>query len=69
MAQYRINYGIYFKNGHYQSGEMIVKNCITELHAKVRLNDFLKRKYPLFDHMVIYKCDEDMLSMFSKWFT
>jgi len=60
---YLINYGVYFKNGHYESHTMKVKNCMSELHAKIKLEDYLKKKHSDFNNLVVHKCRKDFLGM------
>lgn len=59
-----IDYGVYFTNGYYESHTMKVKNCMSEIHAKIKLEDYLKRKYPNFQQLVVYKCVNDFLGIF-----
>lgn len=43
--------------------EMIVKNCLSELHAKSKLEDFCKKKYGSEYHYIVIKsCSEHFLS-------
>jgi len=60
-----IDYGVYFTNGTYESHTMKIKNCMSEIHSKVKLEDFLKKKYSNFKSVVIYKCTNDILGLFS----
>jgi len=57
---YLINYGVYFSDGHYESNTMRVKNCMSDLHAKVKLEDYLKRNHANFQRLVVYKCYPDL---------
>jgi hypothetical protein len=42
-----------------------VKRCTNEAHAKVKLEDYCKRKYPKFERLIIYKSKlESTLSNF-----
>jgi hypothetical protein len=40
-----MDYRITYEYGIHTGKEIVVKNCMGELHAKVKLNDYLKRKY------------------------
>ena len=61
MKTYKIDYEIYFKNGtHEHKKPMKIHNCIGELHAKVRLEEFLKKKYPKFEKLVVFSCKDDI---------
>lgn len=41
-----------------------VKNCLSELQAKSRLEDYLKRKNPMFSKLVILSCKKSVGGMF-----
>lgn len=60
-----IDYCIYFSDGNYESRRMKVKNCITEIHAKIKLEDYLKKKHNNFQKLVINKCVNDSSGLFS----
>jgi len=62
---YLINYGIYFNDGNYESHTMKVKNCLSEIHSKVKLEDYLKKKHSNFQELVVFKCTHDVLGFFS----
>ena len=36
-----------------------VSNAMSDLHAKIKLETFLKKKHPGFDKLIIDKCVED----------
>lgn len=61
---YIIDYGVYFKNAHYESHTIKVKKCMSEFHAKVKLEEYLKKKHSDFNNLVIYKCTHDFLEIF-----
>lgn len=67
MKTFIIHYGVYCTGGKYESGKYKVRNCMSDLHAKTKLEDYLKRKYPDFQRMVIYECEEDIFSFFPFW--
>jgi hypothetical protein len=57
---YLIEYTVKSKEGVVlKSGKMKVKNKMSELQAKVNLEDFLKKKYPKFGQLIIHKCSVD----------
>lgn len=60
---YIIDYGIYFNNSHYESHTIKVKNCMSDLHAKIKLEEYLKNKHSNFSKLVVYKCYVDFLGM------
>ncbi len=39
--------------------EMKVKNCMSELHAKCKLAEYLERKYINFSKLIVNSCKED----------
>lgn len=45
----------------FESHTTIVKNCSNSIIAQVKLEDYLKRKYPNFKQLVVYSCKEDFL--------
>lgn len=45
----------------YQTHTTIVKNCSNSIIAQVKLEDYLKRKYPNFKQLVVFSCVEDLL--------
>lgn len=56
MKTFLIKYGIYFTNGKYESHEIKIKNCMSDLHAKIKLEEYLKKKYSNFKKLVVYSC-------------
>lgn len=61
---YIIEYGVYFTNNHYESHTIKVKNCMSELHSKIKLEEYLKKKHDNYKSMVVYKCTHDFLGLF-----
>jgi hypothetical protein len=61
---FHISYGIYFTDGNYESHTMKVKNCMSEIHSKVKLEDYLKKKHSNFQKLVIFKCTNDFFGLF-----
>lgn len=62
-----IKYDVHCKLQNFFGKETKVKNCLSELHAKVKLNDFVKEKYGIeFTHIIVHECkeDNDFLKMF-----
>lgn len=41
-----------------KKGQIKVKNKTMEIEAKFSLEEYLKRKYPLFNRLTIYKCQK-----------
>ena len=68
--KYRIKYEIYLKGGEIiKNKEIKIDNCMSGLHAQVRLEDYLKRKYVNFERLVVTETPtEDVISdIFSKF--
>ena len=64
MKNYIIAYGIYYTDGTYTPHKTKVKNCMGELHAKVKLEGYLRTKHQLFRELVVYSCKEEFVSPF-----
>lgn len=69
MKKYSIYYYLYNNNVQVKSGQYIVKNCLSELHAKIKFENFIKTKYK-FDKLEIYSCCEQnyITDLFSTFF-
>lgn len=44
MNTYTLHYTVHYKDGSYSQRTTRVKNCYSELHAKVKLEKWLERK-------------------------
>lgn len=42
-----------------KEGKIVVKKCANEFHAKVKLEKFIKKKFPKTENIVIHSCKED----------
>lgn len=64
--EFTIKYTIYSINNQVlKEGTTKVKNCVNEFEAKCKLENYLKKKYPKFNKLVIHKCtDNSLLGMF-----
>ena len=60
-----IDYCVYFTDGKFESHTMKVKNCMSEIHSKIKLEDYLKKKHSNFQKLVISKCVDDIFGIFS----
>ena len=58
---YEIEYIVYLTSGK-EDHIMKVKNNESELQAKIRLEVYLKKKYPNFLRLEIKSCTEDVVS-------
>lgn len=67
---YIIKYEVQFTDNSGLFGKEIkIKNCVSEIHAKIELEKYLQRKYPMFKQLIINSCKEDILSNFSNIFS
>lgn len=65
IIEYKINFiGLKKPENHTTK----VKNCMGELHAKIKLEDWLKKKHFDFQKLEVIKCEKDILSIFEDLF-
>ena len=64
MNTYTIKYTLYFKDGSFTNRETNVKNCMSGVHAQVKLEAWLKRKHPEFDRIHVFYCEMEIMSYF-----
>lgn len=58
---FTIKYDVHCKFQNFFGKETIVKNCMSEMHAKVKLNEWCKTKYGIeFTHIIIKTCVEKL---------
>ena len=58
--KYRIKYNVYCTLRNFFDKETVIKNCMSELHAKVRLKEFLQKKYGReLEDVRIFSCIEE----------
>jgi len=61
MMRVMITYTLTLKDGsQHKDRKMIVKNCMSVLHGKIKLGDYLKRKNPSFKELIITDAREDI---------
>ena len=61
---YIIEYCVYFGIDNHRTGEIKVKNCMSNAHAKVKLEKYLSRKTTDFKKLVVYECTKDISGIF-----
>lgn len=54
-----VKYNIIYTDGTSESKLIRINNCDSQLHAKVRLDDYLQRNYPLYSRLEVINCVED----------
>jgi len=59
MKTYILNYTMFFVDSPSQTHKMKIKNCLSDLHAKVRLEDYLKRRHSNFERLQVDSCHEE----------
>ena len=65
---YTISYGYYLTSGKYSSSKMRIKRCMSDLHAKIRLEEYLKKNIDGFSRLVVYTCKDDVNNPFGDVF-
>ena len=69
MKTYNVKYEIELTNDKIiHSKEINVKNCENGVHAQIKLEGYLKKKYSNFKKMVVHSCNEDVMSAFNEMF-
>jgi hypothetical protein len=65
LSTYIIRYNVYDINDKLikSEGEINCKNRASEIEAKVKLEEYLKKKYPTFGRLVIISCSEDIFGI------
>ena len=69
--KFRIKYTVKCKLQNFFNKEMIVKECLSELHAKSKLDDYCRKKYGIeYLCIVITSCEHenDIMSSFENIF-
>lgn len=56
---YRIKYDVHCKFQNFFNKEMLIKNCMSELHAKMKLGVYCEKKYKEFDHVKFKSVEEE----------
>lgn len=57
LNNYIIKYAVYSKDDVFlKSGKMRVKKCMSDLHAQIKFEGFLKSKFPNFGSLIVYSC-------------
>jgi hypothetical protein len=59
-AKYRIKYRIILDGaGPLENKEIKIDKCMSSLHAKIRLEEYLKKKYINFKELIVTECKEE----------
>jgi len=68
---YIITYTAYDAEGNERAkGRVRVNNPISELHAKIKADEYLKSKRAYIDRIVIHSCQEEWAAdLFNRFFT
>ena len=65
---YIVNYTEAYTNKSPETHSMKIRNCSSELHAKIRLGEYLRTKHTNFSTLTVHDCKEDTLQIFDKLF-
>ena len=68
---YTIKYEVHCKLQNFFNKEIIVKNCMTEMHAKAKLDDYCKKKHGIeYQCIIVTSCKEkiDLGNIFGNGF-
>ena len=69
MKKYELKYKVFLTNGDVLDKETKIANCYDDLHAKIRLGEWVKKKYSTnFSKLEIISCDQDIISAFTDLF-
>ena len=55
---YIIKYEVHCKLQNFFNKEIVVKNCLSEMHAKAKLDDYCKKKYSEYQCVIVTSCKE-----------
>ncbi len=60
MKKYIIKYRVLLEgSASLENKEIKIANCMSPLHAQIRLEDHLKKKYVNFKQLIVKECKED----------
>ena len=64
-----IKYEVHCKLQNFFNKEIIVKNCMSEMHAKAKLDDYCRKKHGVeYQCIIVLSCKEDYLGAFGDVF-
>jgi hypothetical protein len=56
---YIVKYEVHCKLQNFFNKEIVIKNCISEMHAKAKLDDFCKKKHGIeYQCIIVLSCKE-----------
>ena len=59
MKTFIIEYELGTSYGNNLNQKIKVKNCMSDIHAKIKLEAYLRKKNPSFKYLVVNKCYEE----------
>jgi len=60
MKKYVIKYRVLLEEADpLENKEIKIANCMSGVHAQIRLEDYLKKKYINFKKLIVIECKED----------
>lgn len=63
-STFRIKYQVFFTDNAPEMHIIKVHNCMGDLHAKIKLQGYLKKKHANFERLVVISCNPDMFGFF-----
>lgn len=57
--KFRIKYNVHCLLQNFFDKEIVIKECMSEMHAKVKLNEYCKKNYTEFCYIIIKFCKEE----------
>jgi hypothetical protein len=58
---FTVKYDVHCAFQNFFGKETVVKNCMSEMHAKAKLHDYCKKKYGTeFTHIIVVVCTEKL---------
>ena len=63
-----MDFRITYHYGIHTDKEIVVKNCMGEMHAKIKLNEYLKKKYGDGTLLIMTCRNDDLFSAFGDIF-
>ena len=63
--KYRVKYKVLLEGASpLENKEIKIDNCMSGVHAQVRLEEYLKKKYINFKQLIVFECTEVMKTQF-----
>lgn len=64
-----IKYKVLLEYGNsLENKEIKIKNCMGGVHAQIKLEEYLKKKYKNFAKLIVKECKEDLIFQYNDMF-